>query len=328
MSNVGRNIAAVTANSTTTVESTNGAPIGVWSQVKRGKATATDGANAHYGNTSPQSRAGVDSTMFGNVTMSAFINNRAVGVFGVSANQMLTGTVTNSGQGNIAFAVVTSPGTGYTANAVVTLTARQGSIGLAVVNAHANTTGKIDLLNIQTNALQTAPPVVAIAAPAATTFNANTGVTGGTPTTGANDCITIASAGFFVANDGVTYSVAAGNTAVVPLVSGTRYFIQFANATVVALAATVGGARIQLTPSTVSETGHTLRGDTATGYVDIAGTMAIPHSGWVLRREGTGGRAGRVTYEVLDASGSVGAQTAPYGTPATVSTNPSNLFPG
>ena len=30
----------------------------------------------------------------------------------------------------------------------------------------------------------------------------------------------------------------------------------------------------------------------------------IPHSGWVLRKEGTGGRAGRVTYEVLVAAGS------------------------
>ena len=32
---------------------------------------------------------------------------------------------------------------------------------------------------------------------------------------------------------------------------------------------------------------------------------AIPHSGWVLRKEGTGGRAGRVTYEVLVATGSI-----------------------
>lgn len=32
---------------------------------------------------------------------------------------------------------------------------------------------------------------------------------------------------------------------------------------------------------------------------------AVPHSGWVLRTEGTGGRAGRVHYEVLVASGSM-----------------------
>lgn len=32
---------------------------------------------------------------------------------------------------------------------------------------------------------------------------------------------------------------------------------------------------------------------------------SIPHSGWVVRREGTGLRAGRVTYEVLVATGSI-----------------------
>ena len=31
----------------------------------------------------------------------------------------------------------------------------------------------------------------------------------------------------------------------------------------------------------------------------------IPHAGWVLRKEGAGGRAGRVEYEVLVATGSI-----------------------
>jgi len=34
-------------------------------------------------------------------------------------------------------------------------------------------------------------------------------------------------------------------------------------------------------------------------------TSNVPHAGWVLRIEGTGGRAGRVQYEVLVASSSV-----------------------
>ena len=42
------------------------------------------------------------------------------------------------------------------------------------------------------------------------------------------------------------------------------------------------------------------------------------HAGWVLRTEGTGGRAGRVQMETLVAMGSLGAQTAAYGTPALV----------
>lgn len=39
---------------------------------------------------------------------------------------------------------------------------------------------------------------------------------------------------------------------------------------------------------------------------EVKATAGIPHSGWVLRKEGTGGRAGRVTYEVLVAGGSIG----------------------
>lgn len=40
---------------------------------------------------------------------------------------------------------------------------------------------------------------------------------------------------------------------------------------------------------------------------DTSEAHAVPHSGWVLRKEGTGGRAGRVQYEVLVASGSMTA---------------------
>ena len=36
----------------------------------------------------------------------------------------------------------------------------------------------------------------------------------------------------------------------------------------------------------------------------------VPHAGWVLRTEGTGGRSGRVQYEVLVASGSMSGDAA------------------
>lgn len=38
---------------------------------------------------------------------------------------------------------------------------------------------------------------------------------------------------------------------------------------------------------------------------EVRANGKIPHSGWVLRKEGTGLRAGRVTYEVLVATGSI-----------------------
>ena len=86
MAQWGRNDQSVTANSSTTVESSNGAPIGTHALVKSGGEVASvrvDGANAHFGNTSAGTRASVDSTMFNNTTIGAFIPNMAVGVYGV-----------------------------------------------------------------------------------------------------------------------------------------------------------------------------------------------------------------------------------------------------
>jgi hypothetical protein len=80
MAQWGRNDQAVTANSTTTKETSNGAPIGTFTAVKLG-----GGANAHFGNTSAGSRAATDVNMFNNTTPSAFLSGQAVGVFGVSA---------------------------------------------------------------------------------------------------------------------------------------------------------------------------------------------------------------------------------------------------
>lgn len=82
MSSWGRNDQAVTANSTTTKETSNGAPIGTYTAVKAG-----GGANAHFGNTSAGSRAATDVAMFNNATPGAFLSGVAVGVFGVSATE-------------------------------------------------------------------------------------------------------------------------------------------------------------------------------------------------------------------------------------------------
>lgn len=47
-------------------------------------------------------------------------------------------------------------------------------------------------------------------------------------------------------------------------------------------------------------------GQFAADVNEVAADKRIPHAGWVLKKEGTGGRAGRVTYEVLVAGGSIG----------------------
>ena len=308
MAQWGRNDQAVTANDVTTVETSTGAPIGTYALVKGDQVTRVNGANAHFGNTSPGTRALVDSTMFGNTTMGAFIPNMAVGVFGVDAAE--AGTTS----GVIAEAYVTNPGSGYGANAAVTITVTNGGSS-GVVNAYANSIGRISQIKIQTaGSGYITDPTIAVAAPALVVFNGNTNVSGA--------LITTASAGKFVAGDKVTYAGNASSTPA-PLVDSTAYYISFANSSVVALAATSGGANITLTDAsgdTSTAGGATIRGETATGYVVVGGAKnnGLTHAGWVLRKEGTGGRAGRVQYETLVAMGSLGAQTAAYGTPAAV----------
>jgi hypothetical protein len=303
MAQWGRNDQSVTANDVTTVETSNGAPIGTYSFVKAG-----GGPNAHFGNTSAGSRAATDVAMFGNTTVGAFIPGMAVGVFGVDAAE---GTTTS---GSIALTYVTNPGSGYGANAAVTITVTNGGTS-GVVNAYANSIGRISQIKIQTaGSGYKTDPTIAVAAPAAVVFNGNTNVSGA--------LITTASAGKFVAGDKITY---AGNSlsTPAPLVDTSTYYISFANSSVVALAATKNGANIALTKASGDSStaaGATITGETAAGYVVVGGAKnnGVTHAGWVIRREGTGGRAGRVQYETLVAMGSLGAQSAPYGTPALV----------
>ena len=236
---------------------------------------------------------------YDNVSRGSFVTNLIVGQFGVDTTEI------GVASGNVVHITLNNNGSGYTANATVTITATNGGSG-ATANAIANTFGKIASVNVVTygSGFKT-PPTIAISAPAATSFNANSAVTGGAGG-GSNSVITLASAGVFQAGDYVTYTAAAGNTAIGGLVSGATYVVQFANSTVIALTDVVNGTRITLTKG-FTETGHTIRGTTATATATISGgkNTGIPHSGWVVRKVGTGGRAGRVQYETLVASGTI-----------------------
>ena len=242
---------------------------------------------ANYVNLSPNTTN--QTALFGNTTQGAFLNNgvamnKEVGQFGLDATEI---AVSN---GSLAEITITNPGSGYFANATVTV----GGNGTA--NAQANSTGYISVVNIVLPGNSySVPPSVTVAAPAAQTFNANTAVA-------TNGAISISSNKFQV-NDHVTYAVAAGNTALTGLTSGGNYWIQASNSTAVYLAASKGGTAITLTKG-LSESGHSLQGDTATANAVISGVAhGAAHSGWVLRTVGSGGRAGRVQYETLVAMG-------------------------
>ena len=317
----GRNDQAVTANSTTTRETSNGAPIGTHALVKSGGSNSSvrvDGANAHFGNTSAGSRANVDVAMFGNTTMSAFIPNKAVGVFGVDAAEMGLQT------GSSGIYRVTSGGTGYAANAAVTVSFANGVTNTTAANSTVGTTGtnagRVTAItsNVSITGITGATPAVTIAAPAAINITANS--VGFSNTT--DTLVVTAANSRFQVGDRLYYSVPTANTPIAPLVGNAFYYVSFTNTTAVALSTTAGGANVNITDARVTATGevHTIQGDTATGVVIISGAkrQGAAHAGWVLRTEGTGGRAGRVQMETLVAMGSLGAQTAAFGTPALV----------
>ena len=322
MAQWGRNDQAVTANSTTTKESSNGAPIGTWALVKGGGEVNTvrvDGANAHFGNTSAGTRANVDVAMFGNTTIGAFIPGKATGVFGIDTTEMSLNTGTSNG-----IYRVTSAGTGYGANAVVTISFANGVTNTSAANSTVSTTGatagRVTALtsNQQITGIISGNPTITIAAPASINITANS--TGFSNTT---DTIAVTSANSrFQVGDRLYYAVPATNTAILPLTANSYYYVSFANTTRIALSLTPSGANIDLTDTRITATGetHTIQGDTATGLLEISGakTNGVAHAGWVLRTEGSGGRAGRVQMETLVAMGSLGAQTAAYGTPALV----------
>ena len=308
MAQWGRNDKSVTVTTSTTKETSNGAPIGTYALVKSG-----GGDYAHQGNTHG-TRANADKTMFGNTTVGAFIPGIAVGVFGVDTTEV------NINGGPLVQGIVTYAGSGYAANAAVTLTVTNGGTS-GVANAFANNTtlaGKITQVKISTaGSGYKSSPTVAIAAPAAITVVANS-----TGVVAATDFIKVTTANsIWQAGDRFYYAVTTGNTAIAGMTGNTYYYVNFANTTGIVPSATKGGANVNITETrtdATAETGHTIRGETATGAVSVAGgdNKGVAHAGWVLRTEGTGGRAGRVQYETLVAMGSLGATDAKYGTAA------------
>ena len=200
--------------------------------------------------------------LFANVVISMNVDTSNTGTSFTAGEQI----VQDIQSGPISSIAISDAGSGYTSNATVTISGGGGSG--ATANAQSNSIGRISAVHI-TNVGESfeSDPTVTIDSPPALPFNANSGITN------ADDTIafsTAAHAGFLQVGDRVTYLVAAGNTALTNLANGTTYFISHANSTTVALAATSGGANIDLTKG-VTEAGHTLTGETATATTKIGG---------------------------------------------------------
>lgn len=245
------------------------------------------------------------AALYQNTTVSAFVTNQEVGMWGVSPTEVGVGANT------IAEYAIVSPGSGYPANAAVTITGGGGTG--ATANALANSTGRISkVFSNQVGSGFTSVPTIAVAAPAPIAFSGNsTNVTVGNSSV--NGFITLGSTNTaLLANgDALTYLVAASNTAVGGLANNTTYYVIVANTTAIQLSATKGGAAINLASVAAgAQAGHTLTGETAVAVAVLGGGKNRATAGWNIRKVGTGGRAGRVTFEPIVAMRSLSNGTA------------------
>lgn len=246
--------------------------------------------------------------LFGNTTANGYGTGEIIGMYGVDT------TETGVAGGNLVSGFVTFSGSGYNANATVTVTVVDGGSS-GVVNAQANSIGKISALNISTRGSgYNVPPTITVAAPAAQTFSGN--VTGGQVLLGnatANGFLVLGATNraFFQNNDVVRYLVGTGNTAIGGLANNTQYYVITPNSSVIQLKETPNGGAINLASvSATAQAGHSITGETATGAVTVSGGKKVAHAGWNIKREGTGGRAGRVQWETLVAMGSIGSDAS------------------
>lgn len=259
----------------------------IWAPSQVGKAPTRANANALYGNTTPN----------------AYFQGATVGMYAVD------GTESGVTATNIAEIVITSAGSGYGANATVSFSPAADTTN-ATANAQANATGRISAINIANNGVgYSQAPTVTISAPAAMTFSGNsTGVVVGNSTVKGFILLGAANVALLANGDQVTYSVSSGNTAIGGLDNGVTYYVTVANSSAIQVSSSLAnynsGVFINLASvGTGAQAGHSLRGQTATAVASLGGgkNKGVT-AGWNIRTVGTGGRAGRVTYECLVAT--------------------------
>ena len=180
----------------------------------------------------------------------------------IEAKVHKSGTVSVDLKNGIINAVsVTNGGTGYTAVPAVTSTDTGTPSGFTTATLTASlTNGSVSAIAIGNGGKDYNTAIVAVAAPTAQTFNGSSSSI--VSTSSNNITLSAAQKNSWVANDGVTYN-SGGGTSIGGLVSGTTYFVKTISGNAISLAATAGGAELNIS-GVGSGTSHTLTGVTAT----------------------------------------------------------------
>lgn len=222
--------------------------------------------------------------LYGNTTADAFITNQTVGMFAIDTSESL-------GEANVVSVAVTAAGSGFTVRPTVTFSGGGGT------GAAANTTAKL--------------VAVAIGDAGSGYVNAEVVTINGGTGTSANVTIANTNASGVVTAVSIV-SGQAGSYTVLPTLANNA--VTGGTGTGLKLNLTIGLNTVTVTANGSGYTSAPAVAIGGTGGVGATATAAIntsegkkgaPHAGWVLRTEGSGGRAGRVTYETLVAMGSI-----------------------
>ncbi len=318
---------AVKVDATTLVETTDGAPIGTYVHVRAG-----GGPNAHFGNTSG-TRAKTDLDMFKANAPFPTMPNMKVSVLPVTAADI------NAPNGSVLTQTISvpsvfaggDPGDNYSGTVYANVVFANGYVAVDFLQATITGGGVQSLqqrvpsprgtvYNSPITAIQVAPsPDLAIKVANNLGFNS---VTDQILYPGADQVLQ--------SQDEVDYIVPPGNTAIRDLTAGRMYLkningngFQLRDTPTDPGTITISDTRTNtsvyethymkfsdayVNPSQVviSNTYSAGPNDQPANAVGAQGQPSpVPHTGWVIKREGTGGRAGRTQYEVLVAMGSL-----------------------
>ena len=230
--------------------------------------------------------------LYGNTTPSVYIADQTIGLF------MVDSTEISAGGDNVADVSIIQGGSGYVEAPGVTFSGGGGSSAAASASISGGVVTGVQVTN--TGSSYTSDPTVTIQVPVLTV------PTGRVVT--ANDTIMYTSHG--QANGAALIFNWNGSSNIGGLLNGTTYYVAPIDANRFALSTTAANAanNIVINLTTTGGSGQyftIVAGTRATAVADRGlggagdGSEHATHVGWNLKRVGTGGRAGRVTYETL-----------------------------
>ena len=233
--------------------------------------------------------------LYGNTTPSVYITNETIGLF------MVDSTEEHAGSDNVTDVSIIQGGSGYVEAPGVTFSGGGGTSAAASATISGGVVTKILVTN--TGSSYETVPTVTVQLPLLTVRASYVNTVSDTINYNAHSQANGASV---VYNNG-------GGTTLAGLTSGTTYYVAPVNANSFKLSTSAANAANNVTinltgqgnngqyfviTNAVRATADAVKGLGQGGGADSGYTHA-PHTGWNLKTVGTGGRAGRVTFETL-----------------------------